>query len=420
MKLALQYEMQRPSLDDHLVLQETMEQCILADEVGFDYLWFVEHHFLTGFAASPCPELLFAALSQRTRQIRLGLGVVILPYHHPNRVAERVAMLDHLSDGRVDFGTGRSSAYELSGMGIDARNSRDMWDESLTMIPKIWESDWFEYEGRFWQVPSRQILPKPYQKPHPPIWVAALQPATYDIAAEKGIGVLAFGSSAPESLEPYVRAYKEKVKNASSPVGAFVNDQWASSTLGICLENDSEARELGAQSIKNFFGPGRPYVQGQKDVYERLLEQWGGVPDHLKANFSRYVDVGVEQEEFENVLDLSGGSTIAHKIWADLDADTLSDRAVIIAGDPDTCIRALKKHEASGIDQMMIMMQTETIPHKQVMESIELFGKYVIPEFKKSEEVAARAVSQRGPATQPDKPRAGIEYSPRLALDGPS
>ena len=393
MKLALQYEMQRPSLDDHLVLQETMEQCILADEVGFDYLWFVEHHFLTGFAASPCPELLFAALSQRTRQIRLGLGVVILPYHHPNRVAERVAMLDHLSEGRVDFGTGRSSAYELSGMGIDARNSRDMWDESLTMIPKIWESDWFEYEGRFWQVPSRQILPKPYQKPHPPIWVAALQPATYDIAAEKGIGVLAFGSSAPESLEPYVRAYKEKVKNASSPVGAFVNDQWASSTLGICLENDSEARELGAQSIKNFFGPGRPYVQGQKDVYERLLEQWGGVPDHLKANFSRYVDVGVEQEEFENVLDLSGGSTIAHKIWADLDADTLSDRAVIIAGDPDTCIRALKKHEASGIDQMMIMMQTETIPHEQVMESIELFGKYVIPEFKKSEEVAARAAS---------------------------
>ena len=92
MKLALQYEMQRPSLDDHKVLTETMEQCILADEVGFDYLWFVEHHFLTGFSASPAPDLVFAALSQRTKRIRLGLGVVILPYHHPNRVAERVAM----------------------------------------------------------------------------------------------------------------------------------------------------------------------------------------------------------------------------------------------------------------------------------------------------------------------------------------
>ena len=387
MKLALQYEMQRPTLDDHKVLEETMEQCILADEVGFDYLWFVEHHFLTGFSASPSPELVFAALSQRTKQIRLGLGVVILPYHHPNRVAERVAMLDHLSEGRVDFGTGRSAPYELTGMGIDPRDSRDMWEESLSIIPKIWESDWFSWEGRFWNIPSRQILPKPYQKPHPPIWVAALQPSTYEIAAAKGIGVLAFGSSAPSALEPFVRAYKEKVRHAD-PVGAFINDQWANSTLGICLEDDREARELGAQSLKNFFGPNRPYVQGQKDVYARLLEQWGGVPEHLKQNFSRYVQTGdEEQQEVGDALDFSGGEAIAHKAWSDLDADTLSDRAVVIAGDPDSCIEALKKHEAIGIDQMMIMMQTETIPHEKVMNSIELFGKYVIPEFKKSEEI---------------------------------
>ena len=392
MKLALQYEMQRPTLDDHRVLQETMEQCILADEVGFDYLWFVEHHFLTGFSASPSPDLVFAALSQRTKRIRLGLGVVILPYHHPNRVAERVAMLDHLSEGRVDFGTGRSAPYELTGMGIDPRDSRDMWEESLTMVPKIWQSDWFSWEGRFWNVPSRQILPKPYQKPHPPIWVAALQPSTYEIAAAKGIGVLAFGSSAPSSLEPYVRAYKENVRHAE-PVGAFVNDQWANSTLGICLDDNREARELGAQSLKNFFGPDRPYVQGQKDIYARLLEQWGGVPDHLKQNFSRYVDVGDQGEEEVDPelsgLDFSGGEAIAHRAWADLDADTLSDRAVVIAGDPDSCIEALKKHEAIGIDQMMIMMQTETIPHEKVMRSIELFGEYVIPEFKRAEEVAA-------------------------------
>ena len=325
MKLALQYEMQRPSLDDHLVLQETMEQCILADEVGFDYLWFVEHHFLTGFSAAPCPDLIFAALSQRTKRIRLGLGVVILPYHHPNRVAERVAMLDHLSEGRVDFG-------------------------------------------------------KPYQNPHPPMWVAALQPATYDIAADKGIGVLAFGSSAPSSLEPYVKAYKERVKHAN-PVGAFINDNWASSTLGICLQDDAEAKRLGAESLKNFFGPDRPYVQGQKDIYAQLLERWGGVPDHLQANFSRYVALEGETEAKENILDYSGGAAIANKIWDELDAETLCERAVVIAGNPDSCIEALKKHEATGIDQMMIMMQTETIPHEKVMESIELFGKYVIPEF---------------------------------------
>ena len=113
------------------------------------------------------------------------------------------------------------------------------------------------------------------------------------------------------------------------------------------------------------------------------------MPDHLKQNFSRYVASEGDEEEVSDVLDFSGGQAIAHKVWEDLDADTLADRGVVIAGDPDSCIEALKKHEATGIDQMMIMMQTETIPHEKVMRSIELFGKYVIPEFKKTEAAAA-------------------------------
>ena len=195
--------------------------------------------------------------------------------------------------------------------------------------------------------------------------------------------VIAFGSSAPESLEPYVKAYRENIKKAN-PVGAVANNQWANSTLGVCLEDNREAREMGTDSIKGFFRPGRPYVQDQKDVYQRLLDMWGGVPEHLKQNFSRYVE-GVESDATGTGLDFSGGEAIAHSIWADLDADTLCDRGVIIAGDPDSCIAALKKHEATGIDQMMIMMQTESVPHDKVMKSIELFGKYVIPEFKKGE-----------------------------------
>ena len=154
--------MQRPTPNDHRLIEETLEQCVLADQVGFDYLWFVEHHFLTGFSMSPCPEVFYGALSKLTKRIRLGFGVVILPYHHPIRVAERVAFLDHLTDGRVDLGTGRSTAYEQTGMGIDPRDSRDMWEEALSMIPKIWASDEFEWEGRFWSVPPRQVRPKPY------------------------------------------------------------------------------------------------------------------------------------------------------------------------------------------------------------------------------------------------------------------
>ena len=111
MKLGLHYEMARPNLDDHLLLQETIDQIILADRMGFDYVWLVEHHFLSGFSGSTSPETILGALSQRTEQIRLGLGVVVLPYHHPIQVAERVATLDHLAKGRIDFGTGRSQPY---------------------------------------------------------------------------------------------------------------------------------------------------------------------------------------------------------------------------------------------------------------------------------------------------------------------
>ena len=167
MKISLAYEMQRPSLDDQKVVDETIEQCVAADAAGFSTVWFVEHHFLTGFSSSPCPEVILGALSLLTKQIRLGFGVVILPYHHPVRVAERIAMVDLLSKGRVEFGTGRSAPYEQTGLGIDPRNTRDMWEESLTMIPKIWESDMFEWEGRFWNVPPRRVLPKPIRSRTP-------------------------------------------------------------------------------------------------------------------------------------------------------------------------------------------------------------------------------------------------------------
>ena len=382
MQFGLAYEMQRPTLDDHAVVEETIEQCILADEMGFDYVWFVEHHFLTTFSSSPCPEVIFGALSRLTKRIRLGFGVVILPYHHPIRVAERVAMVDQLSHGRVDFGTGRSAPYEQTGMGIDPRYTRDMWEESLTMIPKIWESDTFEWEGQFWNVPPREVLPKPYQKPHPPIWVAALQPATYQLAAEKGIGVMALGVSAPSVLEPHIKDYRETIKT-SKPVGSFVNNQWLSSCFGYCGEDDHAAQELCPRSLKNFFGPGRPYVQDQTDVYQKLLQQWGGIPEHLVQNFSRYIDVKESSEGVATQFDLSGGTALAQKIWEEMDPGTLVDRGVIVAGDPQSCIDSIKIHEATGVDQMQFLMATETIDHTKGMKSIELFGKHVIPAFKK-------------------------------------
>ena len=384
MKFSLAYEMQRPMLDDHAVIEETIEQCILADEMGFDAVWFVEHHFLTTFSGSPCPEVIFGALSRLTKRIRLGFGVSVLPYHHPVRVAERVAMVDQLSHGRVEFGTGRSAPYEQMGMGIDPRDTRDMWDESLSMIPRIWSSDYFEHEGKFWNVPPRQVLPKPFQQPHPPIWVAALQPSTYEIAAQKGIGVMALGVNAPAILEPAIKKYKENVNN-ETPVGAVTNNQWLSSVFGLCGEDNKSTQELSAQSLKTFFGPGRPYVQDQKDVYEKLLDQWGGIPDHLISNFARYVNVEKAHQGSNGnssvSFDLSGGG-LAQRIWEQFDSETMAERGVIVAGDPEACIKGARLHEATGVDELQFLMATETVDHAAVMKSIEMFGKYVIPEFR--------------------------------------
>ena len=196
MKLALQYEMQRPELDDHLVIKETMEQCVLADQAGFDYVWFVEHHFLTGFSASPCPDVFYGALSQRTKNIRLGQGIrqVIPQYNHPARTAEVVATLDLVSNGRIDFGTGESSAeLELGGFKIPVSEKRKIYLESLEQVCNMLAMDPYPgYQGQYFDMPCRNVVPKPVQRPHPPLWVACSQRETIRMAARLGIGALTF------------------------------------------------------------------------------------------------------------------------------------------------------------------------------------------------------------------------------------
>ena len=389
MRFGLLYEAQRPfqgnDVDWNTLYKETLDQCELADHVGFDALWFVEHHFLTGFSGSPCPEVLFGALSQRTKNIRIGFGVSILPNHHPVRIAERVAMVDQLTDGRVEFGTGRSNAYEQLGLGIDPRETRDRWDEAITMLPQIWQSDEFSWEGKFWNVPPRRVLPKVFQKPHPPMYLACTQTDSFSLAAEKGIGVLSAASFAVDILTNHVKAYRDTVKNAK-PVGAFVNDFWGSEVNAFCGKDDQEAKELCTQSMKTFYGPDKPYIKGRIGAYEELLKAWGGVPEHLKVDFGRWLrdsDDAHREQAVKAGVSFDSGPSSAQAVIAQLDADTLSDRGVIIAGNPESCINTLKRYDELGVDEVMMIMQTETIPHERVMESIELFGKEVIPAFSK-------------------------------------
>ena len=380
MKFGLLYEMQRPTLDDVVdeqsLIEETIEQAVLADKVGFDYIWLVEHHFLTSFSGSSAPEVILGALAKLTKQIRLGFGVVVLPHEHPIRVAEKVAMVDRLSGGRVEFGTGRSSPYEQQGFEVDPRNTRAIWDEALNMVPQIWqEADEFTWEGNFWNIPPRRIHPKPLQKPHPPIWVAAMQKETYDLAAQKGIGVLAFSSEEPSNYTEHIRKYKRDINNAN-PVGGFVNNQWGNFTIAHCGGDNEEAQRLGADAIKSFFGPDRPYTQGRKDVYQNLLEAWGGIPEHLERDFNNIlIGRGAENNP-------DADEEAARAIWEKLDPSTLCQRGIIIAGDPQSCIEGIRIHERAGADQLLMVMQTDQVPHQKVMSSIELFASEVLPTFQ--------------------------------------
>ena len=189
---------------------------------------------------------------------------------------------------------------------------------------------------------------------------------------------MALSVAAPATLAEHVKEFKDNVQHAK-PVGGAVNDQWLSATMAYCGEDNKAARELAAQSLKTFFGPDRPYLKDQVGVYERLIESWGGVPEHLESNFARYIK---KEDGDDSGLDLSGGSAqIANAIWNQFDADTLADRAVTVSGDPESCLKAIELHRATGVDQLQFLMATETIPHDKVMSSIEMFGKHVIPKL---------------------------------------
>ena len=358
MKFGLMYEIQIPEPHYPGIEQDTYKQVIaqvmLAEEMGFEHFWTVEHHFLTEFSYCPAPEVLYGAISQRTSTIRIGHAVALLPpqYNHPIRVAERAAVLDILSDGRMDLGTGRSTTLiEMGGFEINPEETKAMWEEAIGMIPRMWTEETFSHEGHYFKVPPRSVIPKPVQKPHPPLWVACAQPDSFANAGRKGIGALCFHIGDPEELDRRVEIYQQGIQEAE-PVGAFVNDNVAALGIVHCAEPDNQAREVGAPA-------GQWFLNKSVQLYRPWQEQGVKVPDSYKFA------VGAVQGE-------RTGKTL----------DDLIEGGTFCMGDPDTCIRILKKYEQTGIDQVLCFMQFGGIPHQNIMDSLRLFGKYVIPYFR--------------------------------------
>ena len=356
MKFGMMYEMQLPEPhtpdSERRLFKQVMAQVELADEMGYDYVWFVEHHFLKEFAHSSAPEVMFAALSQRTKNIRFGHGVVLLPYryNHPIRVAERAAALDILSDGRVDLGTGRSvTLVEMDAFEIDPEETDSQWEEAVRMIPRMWLDDPFSHDGHYFRIPPRSVIPKPVQKPHPPMWTAGIRATSFNRAGKMGLGVLCHSLSGPTEVAERVTAYREGIAEAE-PIGAFVNEHFASVCMIHCGENDQEAKELAApQAMWSMAQARKNYGEWDKRKV---------IPDSYKATVAR-------RDQNKN-----------------LTAQGLMDVGGFAMGDPDTCIDIMKRYEAVGVDQVLTWMQLGGLPHTNVMDSIRNFGEYVMPHFK--------------------------------------
>jgi alkanesulfonate monooxygenase SsuD/methylene tetrahydromethanopterin reductase-like flavin-dependent oxidoreductase (luciferase family) len=381
-----EHQLPRPWNEDSefTLLQQALEQCELADRLGIDYVWEVEHHFLEEYSHSSAPELFLSALSQRTSRIRLGHGIVQTPppFNHPARVAERIATLDLLSDGRVDFGTGESSSEaELGGFLVDPMNKREMWEEGLRVALRCLSEEPFTgFAGKHITMPPRNVVPKPRQKPHPPVWVACSRRDTIHLAAQKGIGALTFAFIDPEEADHWIHDYYETLERECVPIGDAVNANLACVTPFMCHPDEDEALARGLEGA-NFFGYSLAHYYifgrhqpGSTDVwaeYEKLRAEKGYSPEAVLAAARHSDRLGAKAVE-QGVSGLRGA-----------------------IGTPDQLREYLRRYEEYGVDQVIFVSQAGKNRHEHIMESLELFGRDVLPEFAERDGAAQRAKAKR-------------------------
>ena len=339
------------------LFQDALDQVELADNLGIDHAWEVEHHFLEEYSHSSAPEVFLAAASQRTKNIRLGHGIVLMPpgYNQPARIAERIATLDLVSNGRVEFGTGESaSRAELEGYGVTPDDRREMWREVTEQVANMLAMDPYPgYEGKFFSMPTRNVVPKPVQKPHPPIWVACSNRETIHLAAQLGIGALTFAFVDPEEAKKWVDDYYTTFKTECVPIGHAVNPNVAMVTSFSLHHDHDEAVRRGRDGFRFFqFALGHHYAFGKhKPGRTDVWKAFQMVKDHLPEE-------GGE-----------GG-----------------------IGTPDEQREHLRKFQAAGVDQTVFIQQAGNNQHEHIMEALNLFASDVMPEFKEheAERVAAK------------------------------
>jgi alkanesulfonate monooxygenase SsuD/methylene tetrahydromethanopterin reductase-like flavin-dependent oxidoreductase (luciferase family) len=383
MKFSIIYEAQvaDPSPESEArCFHEIVEQALLAEQVGFDNIWAVEHTALTQYAHMSAPETFLAYIAGRTSRIGIGHGVVCLPpaMNHPVKVAERIATLDILSGGRVHFGMGKGGTQQEAGtFGYDLAELQPMIDESMYLIPKILTQAEIEHNGRYIQIPRRPIHPKPVQKPHPPLYYACTREATLQLAGDRGLGALVLGFSGPEEIARKNAIYREHFRNRSphDQVGLAPTEHLAALCAACVLDDREEARRIG--------------LRGQRFFAEAIAHWYQGGPKPSTEDLTA--------DEQEAALQAGKARTVAYLSEEHIPLGDEHTANYTVAqdayGDVANCIRYVTRLQDAGADEILFLFQMGTIPHWAILETIRNVGERVIPHFR-GQDAAAPAAAE--------------------------
>ncbi|MEM5275464.1 LLM class flavin-dependent oxidoreductase [Cupriavidus taiwanensis] len=374
MRFSLIYEAQTVDASragDHKVFDEIMEQVVLAEDMGFDVVWAVEHTALTNYAHMSAPETFLAFVAGRTRRIGIGHGVVCLPpaMNHPVKVAERIATLDILSGGRVHFGVGKGGTQQEAGtFGYDLNSLHPMIDESMYLIPKIMTQEEIEHDGEFIKIPRRPIHPKPRQDPHPLMYLACTNADTLQRAGARGMGALVLGFGGPEDVAKKNEIYRAawESRKAEDQVGFRPHQHLAALCPTIVLEDGLAARKIG--------------IKGQRYFMESLSYWYAG---------GERPDPSAWDDEHVTATDAQGKAVINTKFASEKVSVDFSDPSMMMLnpnhayGTVDDCIGYVQRLIDAGADEILFICQMGTVPQWAQLETIRNIGEYVIPHFRK-------------------------------------
>ena len=359
MKFGIFFEMSTPRPFtggiERQVYDNALEQARLADELGFDWVWAVEHHFLEEYSHCSAPEVVLAAIAGQTERIRVGHGAVVCvpEMNHPVRIAERAAVLDIVSGGRLELGTARSSTWtELGGFFADPDHTKKTWDEYVRVLPRMWGPEPFAHEGFSFSMPERNVLPKPLQDPHPPLWVTVTSPGTELDAADRGLGCLGVAAAGYDEQERRTAEYHRRIQQCD-PVSSVVNDQVTTLNFLYCHEDAGVAAQRGMGMV-GLFGLANSHLLWTREAYPtRAYQSLGNLSPGARA----------------------GGSSPGARYGIP---------EGIVVGDPDLIADSIARWEAIGVDGINFLVNAmEVLPQEQVLESMRLFAGEVMPRFRK-------------------------------------